>query len=346
MIVTIMEFAPPAFYCPIPPAIHPAAEELERRAVAWIDDMGMHRTARERARLVRSSSVEFYARFAPEGIAENVFVAALWVYWGFAFDDARCDLGPLSGDPAAFLPMAGAVQRVLEGSARPADPYASALHDIVTRMRGCATPTQVRRFANAHRHWLYCVAWQVANKSTDRMPNLDEYLTMRIGSAGGPPTIALLEIANGREVPAGEMDSPAVRALTDMVHLIAALDNDVYSHHTEMAQAHTEQNVINVLVHHEGQTTEEATDRAVALRDRVMTRFLELRERVMPSASEELRVYLTGLGHAIRGNLDWAATVGRYDGPTVPEVTDTPRDASPEPLPFPGLAWWWDDLTP
>ncbi|WP_168211425.1 terpene synthase family protein [Actinosynnema sp. ALI-1.44] len=97
----------------------------------------------------------------------------------------------------------------MTASTPPAEPFTKALHDIMTRMRACATPTQVQRFIDAHRHWLYCVAWQIGNRARDRMPAVDEYLAMRLGSAGGPPTIALLEIAHGKEVPATERDSPA-----------------------------------------------------------------------------------------------------------------------------------------
>jgi hypothetical protein len=203
-----------------------------------------------------------------------------------------------------------------------------------------------RRFADAHRAWLYCVAWQIGNRAAGKMPAMQEYLTMRIASAGGPPTIALLEVANGIEVQAREMDSPAVRALTDMTHLIASLDNDLYSFRTEIAENHTEQNVISVLCRHDGLSPAAALDTAMGLRDRVMVRFLALRDQVRPGASEELRIYLDGLGHSIRGNLDWASSVARYasGGPQRIEIRDEPHDSNPDPLPYPAVAWWWDRL--
>jgi hypothetical protein len=341
-----VDVVPPPFFCPFPAAVHPAVVEVERVAVDWLDKVALHRTERERARLVGTHSAEFYARFAPHGIPENILTAALWVYWGFAFDDARCDHGPYSADPSAFLALAGQVQRALECAAPPAEPYAAALHTIATRMRSQVSATVVRRFAEAHRTWLYCVAWQIGNRAAGRMPTLGEYLTMRLGSAGGPPTIALLEVANGIEVPGREMDSPAVRALTDMTHLIAALDNDLHSYRTELAERHTDQNIVSVLRHHDGLGVAAAFDAAVSIRDRVMVRFLALLERVRAGASEELRTYLDGLGHGIRGNIDWAATVPRYlsGGPLRITFCEEPRDASPEPLPFPAVSWWWDRL--
>jgi Terpene synthase family 2, C-terminal metal binding len=365
-----MDFQAPLFYCPIMPALHPAVEEIEQRAVEWIDHWRICRSDSERARVIGTNSAEFYCRFAPAGVEENVLVATLWVYWGFAFDDACCDSGPFRTDPAGFLAMAGKVQRAMDDSAPSADPYGAALQDIIRRMRACATPGQVRRFIEAHRHWLYCVAWQIGNEATGRMPDLSEYLAMRLGSSGGPPTLALLEIANGREVPGREMDSPVVRALTEMAALIAALDNDLHSYRKEAEEAHSGQNIVNVLMHHEHCSLEQAVTRAVAIRDRMMTRFLRLRQDTLRQASGDLACYLECLGHAIRGNIDWAARVPRYFAPNatlgeqksgvgaaegarapgqgipaiqpvMATVTDEPHDTSTEPLEVPGISWWW-----
>jgi hypothetical protein len=96
---------------------------------------------------------------------------------------------------------------------------------------------------------------------------------------------------------------------------------------------------------------------AVALRDRVLRRFLVLRERVLPRASAELRRYLTDLGHGIRGNIEWGLRVPRYlslgsatagPGEVIPPEhipwADHPLNTSDEPPPLPSITWWWDDL--
>jgi hypothetical protein len=346
MAVVDIGFKSPLFFCPIAPAVNPAIDSVERRAIQWIDDIGLVTNERDRARVLGTNSAEFYGRFAPDASEDELLVAVLWVYWGFAFDDARCDSGPMSDDPSAFLAMAGRLQRAMEDSEPPTDRFSIALHDIVQRMRTCASPTQVRRFIDAHRHWLYCVAWQIGNKAEGRMPGLDEYLAMRIGAAGGPPTIALLEIANKLEIPAREMDSPPVRALTEMTQLIAALDNDLQSYRKEAEETHTGQNIVNVLVHHENRAAQDAVTRAIAIRDRMMIRLLDLRDRVWPGASPELDVYLRGLGHAIRGNIDWAARVPRYQGDqrAEPVTTGRPHDDTAARLPVTGFSWWWDQL--
>lgn len=348
----------PPFYCPLEGAVHPGAEEAERRALAWVDRMGFCRTPAQRAWVEGTRSADFFARFAPRSDPERLWLGSAWVYWGFAFDDNRCDEGEFSEDPAAFAAMAGRVQRALErpGTCRFDDPYAAAVHDLGERFRACASPVQVHRLIAAHRAWLWGVQWQIGNRARGLMPHLDDYLTMRLHSAGGEPPYALVELA-GPEVPAREMDSPAVRALTEMAILVAALDNDRHSIAKELRRGQTEQNVFTVLVHRHGRSVRQAVRDAVALRDKVLCRFLALRAKVAPRASRELAGYLADLGHGIRGNAEWGLLVPRYlslrtaeQGPgevTPPDAVEwaaRPLDTGRRPPPLPSLAWWWDDL--
>jgi hypothetical protein len=349
----------PPFYCPIEPAIHPEVDAIEKRAIDWIESSALCASEAQRGGVIATNSAEFYARFAPAGAQDNVLAAVLWVYWGFAFDDARCDNGPLSTHPEAFHALASRLQLILdapEDEIDGTDRFAASLREIALILRRHATPQQLRRFSDAHRHWLSCVAWQISNKTRCYMPDLAEYTAMRLGSCGGPPTLALLEIANAMEVPADEMRSSAVRALTAMVWLVAGWDNDLHSYNKEVYQQDTDQNVVNVLVHHHGHCVPQALLAAVGMRDRVMHLFLRLRENALAHASEPLRSYLMSLGHAIRGNIDWALRVPRYTslgdlsappGPVrarQPRWTDEPSDTSSEPLPIPGISWWWEQL--
>ncbi|GAA1305019.1 terpene synthase family protein [Saccharothrix xinjiangensis] len=335
------------FYCPVPEAVHPHVAEVERGALAWVDRIGLAADDEARKRLLRTRSADFFSRFAPCADEDGLQIAVRWVYWGFLFDDRRCDAGRFSDDPLAFPPMAASVQRAVDAPWCEAvdDRYARAVQDIVRSMYELRTPTQARRFADAHRGWLFAVAWQVANRARGHMPDLDDYTAMRLHTCGGGPTIALLEIANGPEVPGAEMDSPAVRALTEMAILIAAWDNDLHSYDKEFREDNTDQNLANVLAHHRRLHPDEAVAEAVRLRDRVMTRFLRLREAVAARpVSGALRTYLDGLGHAIRGNIDWALSSPRYRGLVNPGWADEPSDDNPDPLPLPTIAWWWDDL--
>ncbi|CAM5236344.1 Spiroviolene synthase [Streptomyces tendae] len=343
----------PPVFCPFESAIHPRVRQVEKRAVEWIRDCGMCASERERAWVVATHSTDFFARFAPVADDDRLLAAALWVYWGFAFDDARCDSGPLSSRPAQFNALAGQVQRACEAdSARGADRFLGALQDIVRRFRGFAPPTQVSRFTHAHRAWLSGVAWQIGNQAAGRMPGLDDFLTMRLLSSGGEPTFALLELATGAQVPDRELHRPAVRALTEMAILVAALDNDRHSLRKELAGGHADQNVYTVLMQELSCPLQDAVRAATAVRDRVLLRFVELHDRVRPTAGADLGTYLQGLRHGIRGNNEWGLRVPRYlsGGYWPDEMDDTsltwadePSDTRPGPVEgAPAIAWWWD----
>ncbi|MFV0137778.1 terpene synthase family protein [Streptomyces sp. HMX87] len=343
----------PPIYCPLESAIHPRVRQVEKRAVEWIGASGMCATEREKAWTVATHSTDFFARFAPVAEDDRLLATALWVYWGFAFDDARCDSGPLSTRPAQFNALAGRVQRACEtDSAADTDRFVPALQDIVRRFRGFSPPTQVSRFAHAHRAWLSGVAWQIGNQATGLMPDLDDFLCLRLLSSGGLPTFALLELATGAEVPDREMHRPAVRALTEMAIMVAALDNDRHSLVKELSGGQADQNIYTVLMQERSCSLPEAVELATAVRDRILLRFLQLHDRVRPSAGSALATYLQGLRYGIRGNNEWGLRVPRYLSlghwpdamdDTLPPWADAPADTRPGPVEgAPGIAWWWD----
>lgn len=94
-------------------------------------------------------SADFFARFAPVADDDRLPAAALWVYWGFAFDDARCDSGPLSGRPAQF--------KALAVRGRPADrqpgsgPYAFTGRVLGDAASVIGRPSDVRPPGTGHR---------------------------------------------------------------------------------------------------------------------------------------------------------------------------------------------------
>lgn len=174
----------------------------------------------------------------------------------------------------------------------------------------------------------------------------------------------MIEMANGAEVPAREMDAPLVVALTESARLVAALDNDLVSFAKEVRPDRPGQVLMNVIERQDRCTPEQAWTRAAGIRDRVMVLFLRLGDRLPATASLELREYVRCLAHTIRGNLEWSLRVPRYqsadqtrpasndaasndaasNGAAAPEWTERPGDPDPSPLPVPRVAWWWDLL--
>lgn len=346
------------FYCPIESAIHPDIEAIEDNSMAWLDTFEIYENPTQRAWLAGTNSVEFYARIVPTAAVERIQPAVNWCYWGFAFDDEHCDTGPTSSRTGSFVAKASRIVDVLEtpGADNPTDPYEAAIADIANDFRRLATPTQFHRWVQAHRIWLLAAAQQVGTVESGKALTAADYLTMRLNSCAGEPTTEMIEMVTGLEVPDRELYSLPVIALTEATRLVAALDNDLVSYRKEAKFEAAGPNLVAILKRERQCPTPEAMDTVAAIRDRVMSLFLRLRDQILVGASQELRAHVDGLGHTIRGNIEWSLRVPRYNSlsnrekapnsPTVVAVNwvDRPRDGATGPLPVPRLRWWWDCL--
>jgi hypothetical protein len=152
-----------------------------------------------------------------------------------------------------------------------------------------------------------------------------------------------LDIAEGYAVPDAEMQRPDVRALTEIACAMVGLDNDIASYHKEHQRSDSRLNLVDVIAHERGVQPADALPEAVAYRDAVLARYLELLPEVDPQVGAAARRYLGGLSAWIRGNLDWSMRTPRYQrgGRETVQVVDVPRFHAGEFVPPDGVAWWW-----
>ncbi len=349
----------PPFYCPIAPALHPRRDELERRAIDWLDGTGIFRDATDRAWNIATHSADFSCRMIPHGSDEPLLLFIEWNHWAFALDDLWHDTGAADINTAHIVDLNARISRCLEapGSAMlGSSPFDIALEDLAARTRARATPVQLRRVAEGLRDWLFGASWQVSNIERRVMPTLSDYVALRPSINGTRFSLAWSEIANGFEVPDADLAAAPVQALTEAAGFVVSCDNDLFSYAKEDDHETTDQNIVNVLAHHNGTSHEQALTEALAIRDRAMTLFLTLRERIARDAGPDLTRYLEALGHYIAGCIRWMNAAPRYASPRnrydlpVPGATygitwrETPSDPATGPLPIPSAAWWWDQL--
>ncbi|GAA3433970.1 terpene synthase family protein [Kutzneria kofuensis] len=107
--------------------------------------------------------------------------------------------------------------------------------------------------------------------SRDVTPSLNDYAHMRQHTAGGLATTSWIEIVDGAEIPAAELDSPAVRALSELAFTIAAWDDDLFSYGKETWFARRETpsncklNLIDIVALERGYSVEAALVESVEL---------------------------------------------------------------------------------
>jgi hypothetical protein len=94
--------------------MHPRVQDVEEASADWAMRIGLCQTEAQLARLRGTHSAAFYAGMTPHGILERLQVAADWVYWGFSFDDHRCNEGTNAIDPTRFVSVAARLLRILE----------------------------------------------------------------------------------------------------------------------------------------------------------------------------------------------------------------------------------------
>ncbi|MER5890570.1 hypothetical protein ABT160_42655 [Streptomyces sp. NPDC001941] len=340
----------PALWCPFPQRLHPAWRTLDAAALAWAESHGLTPDTDRRQRAQAIHAGELGARSvepdAPQPLAQ---LSADHLLWLFTFDDAYCDEGALGDDPGALALLVARLVRTAEtGQAPPkATPHEHALLDLRNRIARSARPLQLVRWTDAMRSYLAYQTWEAAHRSRHTAPTLDAYLGARIANGSMPVCCALLDVTSGFTIPAGEFTSPAVRALTEMCCALVGYDNDLLSHWKETLRCGDGINLVDVLATETRRPPQDALHEAVALRDTVLHRYLTLARATSPDLSPEGRRYLGLLDQWIRGNLDWSLNSGRYLNPQDPArlpetiLSRPEHGVATDPLPYPGVAWWW-----
>jgi hypothetical protein len=346
----------PPRYCPVPVATHPDADLLEARGADWLTRFGL-----AGPRLWANDCAGFYGRIMPEAVTERLQMAVDWCFLMFAFDDINCDEVLPDAAGKQFVDIATKVVRVLEvpdvNLGANADVFLAPVRDLAMRAHKYGTPTQIRRLVDGHRAWYLGVLWELRCKLADVTPSLNDYAHMRQHTAGGLATTSWIEIVDGAEIPSHELDSPAVRALSELSFTIAAWDDDLFSYGKETWFARRETptdcqlNLIDIVARDRGLSTADALAESVALNNRLTHRFVQLRDAVLPTASEPLRNYLDCLSRLLRGNMEWGLRAQRYRNPdgrspdavhTVGSWTDAPPANADVAPAIPSIAWWWD----
>lgn len=337
----------PPLYCPLTCTVRADTAELSRAAVDWAARVcGVD--AAERHRLERIDIGLLTGMVMPDGLPVATQLAADFSAWLFTFDDQYADEARLPLEDLAAL-VCG-LTRVLEApevettTGTPA--ITAGLRDLSARLAAVATPAQVARWVEAMRGYLTAVLWECTNRARSVMLDLERYTVMRLHSGAMKPSVLLLDVADGYELPTPEISRPDVRALIEMTCLLGGWDNDMISYEKESGQVGGGQNLVDVIVRQDGCSPRSALSRAIAMRDRVMSRFMRQYEATLRDASPRLARYVTSLGYWIRANIEWGRQSARYHTAGVPtpgplEWADAPVDARNEPLPVPTISWWW-----
>ncbi|WP_152627481.1 terpene synthase family protein [Streptacidiphilus melanogenes] len=351
---TPVPFAVPRLFCPFDAAIHPEAEAVDRRAAAWVLELGAFLPdERSVKRTLAARSGLFAAMCMPHAEASRLETFARCGYWAAAFEEVYCAGGPTRTAPDLFLPLAARLVRATQSQ----DPkiaagsrFLAGLQDLTRCFAQHASRHQMIRWTEAHRRWMTGNAELMAYRAAGRTPCLDDYLLTRLNSVGGDAFFTAQQMVVGPALSADECHAPAVRALVELATTVTTCDSDLLS----AAGGGTGPNDISltvILAREYRLSAEEAIAHAIALRDRALCRFLILQQQVASRAGAQLRAFLECLGRSIRANLDWSVSflsarhaARGFTTPSLGAWADRPTNDSPHAPPLSAIAWLWDDF--
>ncbi|MGW6456442.1 terpene synthase family protein [Streptomyces sp. NPDC055078] len=342
----------PPFYCPLDSAVHPQADELGKRSVAFMDKYRLYWDDAQRDRLVGTLAGLVTAYQCPDAPLEHAQLVGDLMLWAFCYDDEVCDEPPgglRTGETARTNLRLLRAAESLEHPPGADHRYACAVHDLRTRFSALLGPEAGDQFSRYLGDYISMEMHKAAYKTTHVQPSLSEVATLRLWGGGAtlfPHAYLLIRSLDTRPDVSSDR---CLRALVEAASLIGGWDNDIYSVNVETTRAANtnELNIVDVIAREQGLDIQSAMEEATRMRDRIMTLYLRLRERLTRQDLRRFTPYTGVLDQYLRGHLDWALKTARYESlgsdasTRLSGFTPNSRDDSPQPLPIDAIRWWW-----
>lgn len=306
----------PELACPFGEEISPYADDVDRHVIDWAHYFGLPEDETEADRLGAAKVGRLAARTAPRARTEALDLLADWQTWLFIFDDRYCDESAAGADLDQMSQLVTAFMLVLDNvtdSRYRNGPFTTALGDLVDRLRPMATDRQVSRFITAIRGYFLAQFWEAGHRAADQPAGLAEYMAMRRHSGAVPTCMALIDVADGFELPDDLFWRADVRALSDIAVNVTCWANDVLSFPKEAERSLKVHSLPAVLAGERRLPMHEAIMTAAAMHDCEVARYIEAEASMRGAAGPELLGYLDGLRSWMAGNFYWSLETGRYD---------------------------------
>ena len=306
----------PRLSCPFRDEISPHADDVDQHVIDWACRFQLPHDEAERARLACTKVGRLAARTTPRASLAGLELLADWQMWLFLFDDRFSDESVTGADLVRLSHLVTAFMLVLDNPDEPAyrgGPFSTALGDVVDRLVKLASAPQAARFVSAVRGYFLAQFWEAANRAGDRPACLTEYTAMRRHSGAVPTCMALIDVAEGFELPKGDYWRPEVRALSDIAVNVTCWANDILSFPKEAERSVKVHSLPAVLAAERQLELAGALSAAAAMHDAEVQRYLRAEARVRQAAGPALRCYLDGLRSWMAGNYYWSLETGRYN---------------------------------
>jgi hypothetical protein len=290
----------------------PDADAIEASARAWTAQRGLVPVP-QLPRRFDPVNVGLLTSLCYAGAtAERRELIAQLLAWIFVHDDVYDDA---THDPERLHAVLAGYADTLRGAREPfedASPSTRALVELRDRIAAVADPMWLDWFCESMRgFWLDGIVVETRIRAADTTPDVPTYLRMRMHSIGVLPFLDLVELAHGFAIPRVVAADPSMMRLRMRTARVIAYANDVFSYEKER-RAGDPNNLVHLLMHHDGLSLPGAVDRVISLHDREVALF-ESEAASIPFASlPHVDQFIEGHRAWMRGALDWQRLSRRY----------------------------------
>ena len=191
------------------------------------------------------------------------------------------------------------------------------------------------RFIHTFDLFFRAITQQAADRRAGVIPDLESYIELRRDTSGCKPCWALIEYANGLNIPDDIMSHPIIETLGEAANDLVTWSNvslpsrfrglalklfsqDIFSYNVEQSRGDTH-NMIVIAMHIQDLSLQEAVDFVGDLCKQSIDRFIDAKSS-LPSfdfggpIDRDVAQYVQGLQDWIVGSLHWSFQSERYFG--------------------------------
>ncbi|MFI7643256.1 hypothetical protein [Nonomuraea sp. NPDC049400] len=300
-------FTLPSLTCPFPVRVSPHVAAIQAGTQQWVEHFDIL-TRQQMHHFTRAAYGELTARVYPYARLPMLQLTGDWISWLFAIDDVIYE----SDGSVAAAQTIPELRRVLTGDHKGSSGFGRALADVYTRIAAVANAEQLRRWTTATSEYLLAQLWELANRTDDQVPTLEAYVTMRRFTGAMHTVYALIDIASERPLAAKMWSDPQVHALRRHAVDVVVWDNDLISWPKERLSANGVNNLVSVLITHEGLSVQQAMKRIVRMREEAVAHVAAQGQLLIGRRHDPLTALVRGLQAWISGALAYSTRSSRY----------------------------------
>ncbi|MGC1878271.1 MAG: terpene synthase family protein [Rhabdochlamydiaceae bacterium] len=303
--VTLREFK--NLYCPFQWKINEHKDAAAQATDIWSKEYGFPPCAKNLPDLLMAGN-------HPDCPDEMLLAFICLGEWVFVYDDKV--ERKLCNDPEKLKELNQKNSDVLRGKLNAMDGddiLTKAMDNLREKFEGISKPEWRARFIKDMEDYFEANYWESAKTKEGRIPEMEEYLNMRLRTGAVYLMFALCELAAGVEISDEVFNDRYVQALRESCNKWIFLSNDIISYPKEAKG--TGNNIIHIFMAKEGCSLGEAIAKTRDLCNAEMGKILDLIEKMPSSYTENEKKYFNELVRWLISSKEWSERTPRYKKP-------------------------------